>query len=234
MILNPMYKKGGIVLPTLSNPAVAADLRNGKQLVDQYGKPITGTMPNVSLNSPSISVNSNGLITASASMSGAGYSSGGSKSGTLQLSSAHNPNFTATNIKKGVNIFGVTGTYEENPQIISAVLQRFRSDEIRIRDVTEYSVIPDQDIDIFMGFYSVWQRNGDYTNVWDSVHAIWNDRMERVTRVAGNAYFYNDDHEKRAEIEISTSGSTLYCIVSDLDTDLYEPMEAYIVYIPKT
>ena len=112
MIFNPTHKKGGIVLPTLSNPAVAADLRNGKQLIDQNGQPLTGTMPNVLVNDPSISVNENGLITAQANVSGNGYVTAGAKTKTLQLSSAYDPQFIAANIKNGINIFGVTGTYE--------------------------------------------------------------------------------------------------------------------------
>lgn len=43
MILNPTL--GGKKLPTLTNPGAAADLRKGKQLIDQYGNPLTGTMP---------------------------------------------------------------------------------------------------------------------------------------------------------------------------------------------
>lgn len=111
MILNPIYKGGGIQLPTLSNPATAADMRNGKQLIDQNGQPLTGTMPDVSVSTPSISVNGNGLITARGNVSGSGYVTSGAKTKTLQLSSAHDPQFIASNIKKGINIFGVTGTY---------------------------------------------------------------------------------------------------------------------------
>lgn len=44
MIVNPMIS-GGVKLPALDDPGTAADLLAGKQLVDQYGKPLTGTMP---------------------------------------------------------------------------------------------------------------------------------------------------------------------------------------------
>lgn len=88
---------------------------------------------------PSISVSSSGLITASATQS-AGYVSSGTKSATRQLTTqagktvtlgrssqtavasgryttgavtvAGSSNLIAANIKNGVNIFGVTGTYE--------------------------------------------------------------------------------------------------------------------------
>ena len=87
---------------------------------------------------PSVSINSSGLITATATQS-AGYVSAGSKSGTLQLTTksattiipsdqdqtavssgvyttgnitvAGDNNLVAGNIKNGVSIFGVSGTY---------------------------------------------------------------------------------------------------------------------------
>lgn len=45
MIINPVLYQQGVKLPELENPGAAADLLAGKQLVDQYGNPITGTMP---------------------------------------------------------------------------------------------------------------------------------------------------------------------------------------------
>lgn len=45
MIINPTLYQQGTKLPELSNPGSAADLLAGKQLVDQYGNPLTGTMP---------------------------------------------------------------------------------------------------------------------------------------------------------------------------------------------
>ena len=93
---------------------------------------------------PSISVSSSGLITASATQS-AGYVSSGTKSATKQLTTqvaktvtpkatsqtavasgryttgavtvAGDANLIAGNIKKGVNIFGVTGTYSGNSKL---------------------------------------------------------------------------------------------------------------------
>ena len=52
---------------------------------------------------PKISVNSNGLITATA----------GTKSATKQLSSSDDADFVAKNIRSGVNIFGVAGELVE-------------------------------------------------------------------------------------------------------------------------
>ena len=62
---------------------------------------------------PSISVNSSGLVTATA----------GNKIATKQLDSSMDADFVAGNIKSGVNIFGKTGTfngYERVPGIAAA------------------------------------------------------------------------------------------------------------------
>ena len=127
----------GTSLPALSNPGAAADLKNGKQLIDANGNVLTGTMPNITLPTPGITVSSGGLITASYEAA-AGYSAGGSKSGTKQLTTqagttitpgtsqktavasgryttgnvyvAGDSDLKAENIKDGVNIFGVTGS----------------------------------------------------------------------------------------------------------------------------
>ena len=39
----------GIQLPTLTNPGAAADLANGKQLIDQNGEIVNGTVEDVSV-----------------------------------------------------------------------------------------------------------------------------------------------------------------------------------------
>ena len=170
MIINE--GRPGKKLPTLTNPGVAGDLLSGKQLIGQDGNIITGTIPSkastdISVSgrtvtvpagyypsqarksiasatqaTPSITVSSNGLITASATQS-AGYVSSGTKSATKQLTTqsgktvtpgttqqtavasgryttgtvyvAGDADLKAANIKKGVNIFGVAGTLEAMP-----------------------------------------------------------------------------------------------------------------------
>lgn len=101
---------GGTALPALSNPGSAEDLRNGKQLIDGEGNPITGIMQDVALQSPSITVNQNGQITATVTNEKAGYLATGAKSATKSLSSADDPDFIASNIVSGATIFGVAGT----------------------------------------------------------------------------------------------------------------------------
>lgn len=158
---------GGTKLPELTNPGTASDLLAGKQLIDQYGNPLTGTMPtkraaDLTANgaavsvpagyypspvsksvaaadqaTPAISVSNTGLITASAEQE-AGYVAEGTKSSTLQLTTQAaqtitpgtanktiasgryltgvqtikgDANLLAANIKSGVSIFGVSGSY---------------------------------------------------------------------------------------------------------------------------
>ncbi len=104
----------GISLPTLTNPATAAELLAPKQLIDADGKILTGTMPtkttsDLTVNgatvtvpagyynadaskaiasatqaAPTITISSAGLVTASSTQA-AGYVTAGTKSATKQL-----------------------------------------------------------------------------------------------------------------------------------------------------
>lgn len=160
---------GGKKLPTLTNPGAAGDLLSGKQLLNQEGEVVNGTIlsktdsdisvsgrtvtvpaghyatqasksvPSATQATPSITVDTNGLVTAVAQQN-AGYVEAGSKSTTHQLTTqggktvtpgtsqqtavasgryttgpvyvAGSANLKAANIKEGVNIFGVVGTLE--------------------------------------------------------------------------------------------------------------------------
>lgn len=166
MIFNQLI--GGKKLPDLTNPGSESDLLENKQLIDQDGNIITGTIPTkqnddivivgpeitipsgyysteskksvqvVQQSTPSISINSNGLISATNTQK-SGYVNGATTTANKQLSTqggstitpsviqktaitagkyttgpiyvAGSSNLIASNIKSGVNIFGVTGNY---------------------------------------------------------------------------------------------------------------------------
>lgn len=117
--------------------ATASDIIEGKTAYAN-GEKVTGTIPSVPQATPSISVSTAGKITASATQS-AGYVSTGTKSATKQLTTQAaqtitpgtsdktiasgryltgtqtikgDANLVSGNIKSGVSIFGVAGTYE--------------------------------------------------------------------------------------------------------------------------
>lgn len=159
--------EAGTDLPELTNEGAAADLLSGKQLINSEGEVVTGTIATktssdltasgatitvpagyyssnasksvtaVAQAIPSITVNENGLITASATQT-AGYVAAGTRSGTKQLTtqaartimpSTSNQtiaagtycsgaqvivgdiNFIEANIKSGITLFGKTGTH---------------------------------------------------------------------------------------------------------------------------
>ena len=148
-------KIGSIVkVPSLSNPGSASDLRSGKQLAGADGSVITGTLAEVTQATPTISVSSGGLITASATQSG-GIVEAGSKGSTQQLTTQGEKTVTPTttnqtavasgryttgdvvvsgdanlvpeNIAEGVSIFGVQGTHAGGGGSVETVTITYQS-----------------------------------------------------------------------------------------------------------
>ena len=133
----------GIQLPTLTNPGSASDLLSGKELINQDGNKITGTISTKTSSdltssgatvtvpagyyassasksvstatqaTPNISVNSSGLITASVTQS-AGYVSSGTKSSTKQLTTKSAATITPRTSDQTI----ASGTYLTGTQTI--------------------------------------------------------------------------------------------------------------------
>lgn len=130
--------EGGTSIPT-DGTATAANVLKGKTFYSGGSKK-TGTMPTVTLGNPTISIDSaTGKITSTASTSGSGYIGDAEATNTYNLPTAEGTTITpttvsqtvvaknvwtlgastvagdtsliASNIKSGVSIFGVTGTY---------------------------------------------------------------------------------------------------------------------------
>ena len=146
----------GIQLPTLTNPGTAADLLAGKELIDQDGNPLTGSMPSLTAQTITPGV-SDQVIAAGRYLAGAVTVSGDS-------------NLIASNIKSGVNIFGVNGNYSGQYKFsYFSGISRYSSTEIRIP--------VDIDIDSVVGvaiksnnfIHSDWTYNGGLFSVmwWD-------------------------------------------------------------------
>lgn len=121
------------------NPSTSEQTVEPGALYDGLGKVTVGAVATATQATPSISISTRGLITASA-MQSEGYVSAGTKSATNQMTTQKgkdvypgttrklavaawrytigdiyvngDSNLTAGNIKKGVSIFGVAGSYE--------------------------------------------------------------------------------------------------------------------------
>lgn len=128
-----------------------------------YASSVNKSVSTATQATPSISVSTSGLITASATQS-AGYVSGGTTSATHSLTTqtgttitpgtssktavasgryttgtvtvAGDSNLVSSNIKSGVSIFGVTGTCETN------TIQYLTSDDVTVSDYYIYIKIP--------------------------------------------------------------------------------------------
>ena len=142
MIVN----EGGKKLPKLTTPGTSADLLTGKELIDQYGRKVEGSMPINSNETPTFGtteLEKSGRLRATA-IYRKGFYNGGTSStsyylptqagttitpGTETITAVPSGKYTlgavevagdsdlkAENIAKGKTIFGVTGIYEGEPR----------------------------------------------------------------------------------------------------------------------
>lgn len=88
----------GSKLPSLSNPGTASDLLSGKQLINENGEIVIGSIPSQS-----------GTTIIPGTSQKTACASGRYTTGNIYV--AGDSNLLAKNIAKGVKIFGVTGTH---------------------------------------------------------------------------------------------------------------------------
>ena len=143
--------EAGTDLPELSNEGSASDLLSGKQLIDGDGNVVTGNIPTKTSSNltasgatvtvpagyyasqatksvatatqatPSVSINSSGLITASATQT-AGYVSAGTKSGTKQLTTQAAKTITPT---KSSQTAVASGVYTTGAVTVAAIPSQY-------------------------------------------------------------------------------------------------------------
>lgn len=104
-------------------------------------------MSKKTLTTPGISVNENGVVTASVTQA-SGYVSSSTKTNTHTLSASDDADFVAANIKKGTTIFGLTGSFVGG-RIGSSALTSLSS------DVTSMSFSLSEGTDKLVGFFII-------------------------------------------------------------------------------
>ena len=105
-------RQGGTKLPELTNPGTADDLLFGKELIDADGNIVTGNIPTKTATTITPSTSEQTAVDTGV------YTTG-------EIKVAGDVNLISANIKNGVSIFGITGTFEDN------------SDKLINRSITE-------------------------------------------------------------------------------------------------
>ena len=149
--------------------AYSADVRSGKSFY-RDGVLYEGSMTTVEKPSPTIAVDSTGLVSANYTMS-SGYVASGTASNTHYLSSSDDSDFIASNIKSGVSIFGVTGSYSGNNTVgyIGSPIDAVRTN----RTFISFEYLDGTEADNVIGFYIVATDTVDSSSSYDYITSMF-------------------------------------------------------------
>lgn len=126
MIITP--PNSGKDLPELSNPASSSDLLSGKQMINESGEIVNGSMPTRSAQTITPGIN-NQTIAAGQYLSGAQTVLGDS-------------DLQASNIRSGVSIFNVAGTFAgEGVKIIAQGETSSRGEDVTIGLISTPAIV---------------------------------------------------------------------------------------------
>lgn len=112
MIHNP--QSGGTHLPALTNPAGAGQILSGYQAINADGEIVTGSIP------------SQGAQTITPGTVNKTIAAGRYLSGTQTI--AGDSDLIGSNIKSGVNLFGVDGTLVADTQVSGTIINKYSND----------------------------------------------------------------------------------------------------------
>lgn len=219
---------GGTVTPTTSTQSIvpaeysaygeikvagdanlkAANIRDGVSIFGVSGT-YTGSTPSYA--TPSISVSSSGVITASAN----------GKSATKTLSSSDDSDFIASNIKSGVNIFGVTGSLSGGGSFLTGVFIEipidFTSSLMHMHFTTSslYSggIASMGSFSAMLGGKSMF-----YSNSTKKLYVLWTDTSYYILNLSNFRYNSSRGRVTFDWVKDSSSGTISYTSLSDAFT----------------
>lgn len=234
------------------NPSTSEQTVEPGALYDGLGKVTVGAVATATQATPSISISTRGLITASATQS-EGYVSAGTKSATNQMTTQSgkdvypgttrqlavpawrytigniyvngDSNLTAGNIKKGVSIFGVAGSYEgsggEMQSKSATPTSASRITMSGLGDVKNFVLlVNDIDVDVSGGatISSICYSNGKLIGL-QTIYTLGSGNTAVIATTGYSTY-----------LSVTISSGTLTITALQTDNACFDTGSSYILY----